>query len=207
MGQSEQQNYTWSCRDIGCRWRWKDWSFCVKAGCKNAKNVGGAIAFFLIGPARPPSHAASENTKLHAAEKPANLNQDINNAACHLQRAREEKPHESRCGAGSLAAVAAASWHGHVTSSPPMRNQQCPLILTQCGWVDLSNHRGILLFQEDPMFAHHFNSAQPSTHPPHSPHLRPSPHLSRQIENDPQEFALYCVHQSGGQCVHRHHHQ
>lgn len=24
----------------------------------------------------------------------------------------------------------------------------------------------------------------------------------QQIENDPQEFALYCIHQSGGQCVH-----
>lgn len=23
----------------------------------------------------------------------------------------------------------------------------------------------------------------------------------QQIENDPQEFALYCIHQSGGQCV------
>lgn len=155
---------------------------------------------------RPPSHAASEKPKLHApavAMNAADLNQDVNNTACHLWRARERKPHESRCEAGSLAAVEAAFWHSHVTSSPPMRNQQCLLILTQCGWVDLSNHRGILLFQEDLMFAHYFNSAHSSSTP--SPFYPTAP--SRQIENDPQEFALYCVHQSGGQCVHLRHHQ
>lgn len=57
------------------------------------------------------------------------------------------------------------------------------------------------------MFAHHFNSVHSSsTHPFHpSFPIAPLTRLSRQIENDPQEFALYCVHQSGGQCVHRHH--